>query len=121
MLEEENSKNMWNAGDVMYDLKKVEKNFQDFIRNIYPEDDIPVDLPEITEDLLTKQWGIDLPGTFGGFEYFLAIEDEKPILYLKAFSRMDLDLDRVAIVDDESFKWIENVDYEEKLKEHGLR
>lgn len=106
---------------LMDDLERVEKNFQDFIRNIYPENDIPVDLPEITEKLLEKQWGIDLPGTFGGFDYFLAIEDEKPILYLKAFSRMDNFLDRVAIVDEESFKWVENVDYNKKLKEHGLR
>lgn len=107
--------------EIMHDLNKIEKNFQDFIRNIYPKDDIPVDLPEITEELLTKQEVIDLPGTFGGFFYFLAIEDEKPILYLQAFSRMDLDLDKVAIVDEESFKWVENVDYEQKLKEHGIR
>ena len=107
-------------GDFIRDLKKVEKNFHDLIRGIYKERDIPFDLPEITEELLAHEDVIDLPGTFGGYFYFLAIEDEKPVLYVNAFSRMDLDLDRMCIIGEDSCQWIEDGNYAQKRIEHHV-
>lgn len=114
-FEKDDCGNSRNVGVVMHDLKKVEKNFHDLIRSIYKKRPISFELPEITEKLLTKQAALDMPETFGGFFYFLAIEDEKPVLYVGVFSRMDPDLDRLCIVDEQSYRWIEDGSYSEKL------
>ena len=116
-FEKEDCGNSENVCVVMHDFKKVEKNFHDLIRSIYKQRPISFELPEITEKLLAKQAAIDMPETFGGFFYFLAIEDEKPVLYVGVFSRMNPDLDRLCIVDEQSYRWIEDGSYCEKLSD----
>lgn len=105
----------------MYDLKKVEENFHDMMRSVFSEKVMArVEFPELTEKLLKNQSAIDFPGTFGSFFYFLAIEDEKPILYVNAVSRMDLDFERLCIVDEQSFEWIEDGNYTQIREEKGV-
>ena len=116
-FEKEDCGNSENVCVVMHDFKKVEKNFHDLIRSIYKQRPISFELPEITEKLLAKQAAIDMPETFGGFFYFLAIEDEKPVLYVGVFSRMNPDLDRLCIVDEQSYRWIEDGSYSEKISD----
>ena len=72
----------------MYDLEKLEKKFHEFIKPS-PDAKYP-DLSEIkiTEKLLKERETAYIP--FGDVTYFLVIEDEKPVIYAHAVSRMDL-------------------------------
>ena len=80
----------------MYDLKKLEKRFHEFINvdKYYDKDEI-----RITEDLLKQEEALYIP--FGEMRYFLVIEDERPVLYVHAFSRMDLD--SICFVDEDGY------------------
>ena len=73
----------------MYDLEKLEKKFHEFIKPS-PDAKYP-DLSEIkiTEKLLKESETAYIP--FGDVTYFLVIEDEKPVIYAHAVSRMDMD------------------------------
>ena len=104
----------------MNDLKNVERNFHDLIGSCLSERFLEhFEFPQLSDKLLKNQSAVDLP-PFGAFFYFLAIEDGKPVLYVNARSRMDLDLDRLCIVDGESFEWIEDGDYTKIRQEHGV-
>lgn len=81
----------------MYDLKKLEKKFHEFIHvDEYPDrEEI-----RITEDLLERQEALYIP--FGEMRYFLVIEDEKPVLYVHAISRMDLN--SICFIDEDGYR-----------------
>lgn len=72
----------------MHDLKKLERKFHEFLKP-NPEARLP-DLSEIkiTEKLLEQSEMVYIP--FGWVTYFLVIEDERPVIYAHAVSRMDL-------------------------------
>lgn len=72
----------------MYDLKKVDEKFHEFLREVLNEERFPFDELEITEKLLEQEEAFYIP--FGTVSYFLVIEDQKPVVYLRAISRMDL-------------------------------
>ena len=69
-----------------YDLKKLEKKFHEMtnVDRYHYMDEI-----RITEELLEQAKCVYIP--FGNMTYFLVIEDGKPVLYIHAVSRMDLD------------------------------
>lgn len=84
----------------MYDLKKIEENFHKYLKTGIKEEDYNFNEIKITERLLKKQEAFYIP--FGHISYFLAIEDEKPVLYAHISSRMDLDI--VCIVDENGYE-----------------
>lgn len=79
-----------------YDLKKVEKKFHEYLKERLNEEIYRIDEIKITEELLEKEAAFYIP--FGWISYFLVIEDEKPVVYANACSRMDLDV--VAFIDE---------------------
>ena len=82
---------------IMYDLEKLEKRFYEFIKiDKYPDKDEI----RITEDLLKRQEALYIP--FGEMRYFLVIEDEKPVIYVHGFSRMDLD--SICFIDEDGHR-----------------
>ena len=84
----------------MYDLKKVDDNFHEYLKSRLNEDRYRIDEIKITEDLLKQQEAFYIP--FGWISYFLVIEDEKPVVYANACSRMDLDT--VAFIDENGYE-----------------
>ena len=89
----------------MYDLEKLEKRFYEFIKiDKYPDKDEI----RITEDLLKRQEALYIP--FGEMRYFLVIEDEKPVIYVHGFSRMDVDsicfIDEDGHTDAMTYQWV---------------
>ncbi len=70
---------------MIYDLTKLEEKFWEFIKadEHYDKNEII-----ITEELLTQAETLYIP--FGHMDYFLVIEDEKPVIFAHAISRMDL-------------------------------
>ena len=78
----------------MHDLTKIRKSFDELVlsrlseevlkRNCIDEND-----ELITEELLNRREIIEVP--FGSVIYFLALEDENPVLYLEKASRMGSD------------------------------
>jgi len=100
-----------------YDLKKIEKKFHEYLRTVLDEKEFRITEIKITEDLLQRQKAFYIP--FGFISYFLAIEDEKPVLYANVSSRMDLDL--IVIVDENEYEvydvW-EPADHEDIWKKY---
>ncbi len=84
----------------MYDLKKVEDKFHEYLKSRLNEETYRIDEIKITEDLLTQQEAFYI--WFGHLSYFLVIEDEKPVIYANASSRMDMDM--IAFIDEDGFK-----------------
>ena len=70
----------------MYDLKKVEEKFHEYLKARLDEKVYRIDEIRITEELLEKEEAFYMP--FGWISYFLVIEDEKPVVYANACSRM---------------------------------
>ena len=78
----------------MYDLTKIRKTFDELIMSrldeeILKRNNINEDEELIREDLFEMREIIEVP--FGSIIYFLAVEDEKPVLYVEIASRMGSD------------------------------
>lgn len=84
----------------MYDLKKVEEKFHEYLKERLNEKTYRIEEIKITEKLLKKEEAFYIP--FGWISYFLVIEDEKPVVYANACSRMDLDI--IAIIDENGYE-----------------
>lgn len=84
----------------MYDLKKVEEKFHEYLKSKLNNKRYHIDEIRISEELLEKEAAFYIP--FGWVSYFLVIEEEKPVVYANACSRMDLDI--VAFIDENGFK-----------------
>ena len=84
----------------MYDLRKVEEKFHEYLKSRLNEEIYRIDEIKITEELLEKQEAFYIP--FGWISYFLVIEDGKPVVYANASSRMDLDV--VAFIDEDGYE-----------------
>ncbi|WP_297827745.1 hypothetical protein [uncultured Methanobrevibacter sp.] len=107
---------------MVYDLKKVEEKFHEYLKARLIEDIYRVDEIRITEELLEQQEAFYIP--FGWISYFLVIEDEKPMVYANACSRMDLDV--VAFIDENGYEdydlWVEdNTDIYKKYDAHAKK
>lgn len=85
---------------MMYDLKKVEEKFHEYLRTGLDEKEFRINEIKITEDLLKQQKAFYIP--FGHIIYFLVIENEKPALYANVSSRMDLNL--IVFVDENGYE-----------------
>ena len=84
----------------MYDLKKVEEKFHEYLKLCLNEEIYRIDEIKITKELLEKEEAFYIP--FGWISYFLVIEDEKPVVYANACSRMDLDM--IAFIDENGYE-----------------
>lgn len=80
-----------------YDLTKLEEKFWEFIKadENYDKNEI-----RITEELLTQTETLYIP--FGHMKYFLVIEDEKPVIFAHAVSRMDLN--SICFIDEDGWQ-----------------
>ena len=98
----------------MYDLEKIDEIFHESIISKLSEKVLERNqIPKIDEVLFNEIRIIEVP--FGGFFYFLALEDEKPVLYVSPFSRMDPDYAPIHIIDEDSYTLIneDNENYSE--------
>ena len=78
----------------MHDLTNIRKSFDELVLSRLSDEVLKrncIDENEelITEELLNRREIIEVP--FGFIIYFLAIEDEKPVLYVEIASRMGSD------------------------------
>ena len=85
---------------MMYDLKKLEEKFHEFLKDGINEKEFDIDGVKITEELLKQQEAFLIH--FGYLSYFLVIEDERPVIYVHVSTRMDTDL--MCFVDEEGYK-----------------
>lgn len=89
---------------MMHDLSTIQKTFNELIisrldEEILKRNDIDENEELIREDLFKFQEIIEVP--FGSIIYFLALEDEKPILYVEIASRMGSD--DLYVIDGDSY------------------
>lgn len=103
----------------MSDLKKIEKNFHDLINNAMSKNyDRNFEFPKLTRDLLTKEEFVwPRGGFFVLFLYFLKCEDDNCLLYVNA---RDGNFNELFIIDDNSYKWIKDGDYEKLRSENNI-
>ena len=88
-----------NGGDMMNDLKKIEKKFHEFLKIGLDEEFFDFNQIKIDEESLNEGKRFFVP--FGFAEYFLVIEDEKPIVYFNIATRMDTDT--ICFVGEDSY------------------
>ena len=79
---------------MMHDLKNIQKTFNELIlsrlrEEVLKRNDIHEDEELIREELFDMKEIIEVP--FGSIIYFLALEDENPVLYVEIASRMGSD------------------------------
>lgn len=84
----------------MYDLKKVEEKFHEYLESRLNKEVYRIEEIKITEELLEQQEAFYI--WFGWLSYFLVIEDEKPIVCANAVSKMDLDV--IAFIDENGYE-----------------
>jgi hypothetical protein len=87
---------------MMHDLTNIQKTFNELIlsrlrEEVLKRNDIHKDEELIREELFDMKEIIEVP--FGSIIYFLALEDENPVLYVEIASRMGSD-DLYLIKDD---------------------
>ena len=95
----------------MHDLTKIRKSFDELILGRLSDEVLKrncIDENEelITEELLNRREIIEVP--FGSIIYFLAIEDEKPVLYVEIASRMGSD--DLYVIKDNSYEYYDIYD-----------
>ena len=79
---------------MMHDLTNIQKTFNELIlsrlrEEVLKRNDIHKDEELIREELFDMKEIIEVP--FGSIIYFLALEDENPVLYVEIASRMGSD------------------------------
>ena len=79
---------------MMHDLTNIQKTFNEIIlgrlsEKVLKANNIHEDEELIREELFEMKEIIEIP--FGSIIYFLALEDEKPVLYVEMASRMGSD------------------------------
>ena len=82
-----------------YDLRKVEEKFHEYLKSRL-SNDFRVNEVKLTEDLFKQEEAFYI--SFGWISYFLVIEDEKPVVYLNACTRMDIDI--IGFVDEDGYE-----------------
>jgi len=83
-----------------YDFKKLEENLHRFLKPKNDRTSTALDEIRITEKLFERKERAYIP--FGYMDYFLVIEDNRPIIYAHALSRMDLD--SICFIDEKGWK-----------------
>ena len=106
----------------MYDLTNIRKTFNERIlsrldEKILKRNYIGEDEELIREELFEMREIIEVP--FGSIIYFLALEDEKPVLYVEIASRMGSD--DLYVIKDDSFECYDIYDgYPPEIKDNYL-
>ena len=90
---------------MMHDLTNIQKTFNELIlsrlgEEVLKRNDIHEDEELIREELFEMKEIIEVP--FGSIIYFLALEDENPVLYVELASRMGSD--DLYIIKEDSFE-----------------
>ena len=93
----------------MHDFRKVEEKFHEYLKSRLNDEVYRIGEIKITEDLLVQEKAFYI--SFGWISYFLVIEDEKPVVYANACSRMDLDM--IAFIDENGFEDYDVITYQE--------
>ena len=103
----------------MCDLKRIETNFHNLIKNAIADDCCDdFEFPILTRNLLRKEeFMYPLGGYLVVFRYFLKYGDGKCLLYVNA---CDGRMDELFIIDDDSYKWIKNGDYRKIRSENNI-
>ena len=99
---------------MMHDLKKLEEKFHEFLTDGLKEGTYDRNkLPKLTEKLFTElgelRW-------IYYFRYYLTLEDEKPVLYIRAYSTIH-DMDETFVVTETSSYWDKERKYFKKIRE----
>ena len=84
----------------MHDFGKVEEKFHEYLKSRLNDEVYRIGEIKITEDLMEQEKAFYI--SFGWISYFLVIEDEKPVVYANACSRMDLDV--IAFIDENGYE-----------------
>ena len=84
----------------MHDFGKVEEKFHEYLKSRLNDEVCRIGEIKITEDLLVQEKAFYI--SFGWISYFLVIEDENPVVYANACSRMDLDV--IAFIDENGYE-----------------
>ena len=104
---------------MMHNLTNIQKTFNELIlsrldEKILLRNDIHKDEELIREELFDMKEIIEVP--FGSIIYFLALEDENPVLYVEIASRMGSD--DLYIIKDDSYECHDIYDgYPPEIKE----
>ena len=116
--------NLKNRGDMMHDLTNIRKSFNELILSRLSEEalernDIYENEELITEELFNVREMIEVP--FGSIIYVLALENEKPVLYVDLVSRMGDDY--LYVIEEDSYKFYDVYDgypleIKDKYSEH---
>ncbi|MBR5503276.1 MAG: hypothetical protein IKV87_02350 [Methanobrevibacter sp.] len=102
----------------MYDLSKLEEKFHEFLTDGLKEGDYDKSkLPKLNEDLFEEMG--ELRWTYY-FRYYLALEDGKPVLYVRAYSTVH-DMDEAFVVTETSYYWDKERKYFKNAKGHLRR
>ncbi len=72
-----------------YNFEKLEDNLYELLNKLFHHNYYERDEIKISEKLLEQQEALHVP--FGFLSYFLVIDDEKPVLYVRVATRMDID------------------------------
>ena len=108
---------------MMYDLTKIRKTFNELIlsrlsEEILKRNNIGEDDELIREELFEMREIIEVP--FGSIIYFLALEDEKPVLYLEKASRMGSD--DLYVIKEDSYECYDIYDgYPPEIKDKYIK
>ena len=104
---------------MMHDLTKIQKTFNELIlsrlgEEVLKRNDIHEDEELIREELFDMKEIIEVP--FGSIIYFLALEDENPVLYVEIASRMGSD--DLYVIKEDSYECYDIYDgYPPEIKE----
>ena len=100
----------------MTDLKKINEKFQEFLTEGLSEEELEnLQVPELYEGLFETP--IEIKWRFVSWRYFLVLEEEKPVLYLRSYSTVH-DLDETFIIDEYSITHDPDGTYFKKRKEN---
>ena len=104
----------------MHNLQNIEMNFHNHLKTgagLYFFKGI--EFPKMDEKLFGQEAVMDVP--YGACFYFVAIENDKPVLYIRTVSRMGPDFEKVFRDDGERLKAIKTREYLQKRDEHNVK
>ena len=104
----------------MHNLQNIENNFKNHLKTGAGHYFFKgIEFPKMDEKLFSQEAVMDVP--YGACFYFIAIENEKPVLYIRTVSRMDPDFEKVFRDDGERLKAIKTSEYLQKRNEHNVK
>lgn len=103
----------------MHDLERLNEKFHEFLTDGLSEEQIKKrQLPDLSEDLFTQMK--EIKWRYVSLRYFLAMDDDKPILCVWAYSTVH-DLSETFVIDESSIKLDEDRMFFKKAREHRVK